>query len=87
MQALPLEGILSVNSHISWGRSGPLSPPPPPGRGEAGLKARYYQKRIAELEEALRRAEKGQRDDDIPALIRAVKPTMEVCRVLRNKGF
>eukprot|EP00667_Euglena_gracilis_P002623 EG_transcript_2627 len=47
------------------------------GRGEAGLKARYYQKRIAELEEALRRAEKGQRDDDIPALIRAVKPTME----------
>eukprot|EP00668_Euglena_longa_P000880 GGOE01001064.1.p1 GENE.GGOE01001064.1~~GGOE01001064.1.p1 ORF type:complete len:809 (-),score=239.76 GGOE01001064.1:174-2600(-) len=47
------------------------------GRGEAGLKTRYYQKRISELEEALRRAERGQKDDDIPALIRAVKPSME----------
>lgn len=48
-----------------------------PGRGDAASRLRQSQKRVAELEEALRRAERGQKDDGITALIRAVKPTTE----------
>ena len=63
--------------------------PPPPclsGKGDGkgdGKGSKYHLKRIAELEEALRKADKGQRDDGIPALIRAAKPTSEETQQFR----